>query len=190
MKQVLIALVIFFLAASGLVGYLYFQGRNTVVSEDTDMISRDEAEQMVADALAGMQTEEVEEPAEEPVEPAVPEEPVEPVEEPVVEPVKKKPTKTKKPAKTEKKHYYRFTVGTMRDNQNVRRSPNGEIITNVPKGTTGYIVERGDEWSLVAVNGQIAYMATRYLQIEEIKKSEFPASLKGITAADAGKRVA
>ena len=73
-----------------------------------------------------------------------------------------------------KQEYYRFSVGTKRDDQNIRSSPNGEIIGTAPKGTTGYLIAQGNEWSLVEVKGEIAYMATRYLQFEQIPQSEYP----------------
>ncbi len=183
MKQFLVALVIVFLASGTFAGYLYSkQNRN---QPNEDLISRAEAEQMVADAIASYQSAAV--PEEEPVaeEPVV-EEP--PAEEPVAEPVAEEPPAQSTPA-TEKPKYYRFTVGTLKDDQNIRRTPGGEIVGKAPKGTQGYIVQLGDEWSLVYINGQVEYMATRYLTLQQIKKSEYPKALRGLSTKDAGRRL-
>ena len=115
--------------------------------------------------------------------------PAEPAEEAPAEATQEEPQQTKPVKKKNKRKYYSFSVGTQRDNQNVRSAPNGQILYNVPKGSTGYIVVLDDEWSLVEINGDIAYMATRYLQLTKIAKSDYPKALRKLTAADAGKKV-
>ena len=163
MKQFLMTLVVFFLVSGAIAGYfLFLQKEEPVADFSEPAVTEEPAEEIK------------EEPAEEPAE-----EPEEEIQEEEEEPA---------PAK-EKRKYYRFTVGTERDNQNVRATPNGKILYTVPKGSSGYIVVLDDEWSLVEMRGDIAYMATRYLDLEKIPKSQFPKKLRKLTAADAGKKV-
>ncbi|MBR1628505.1 MAG: SH3 domain-containing protein [Lachnospiraceae bacterium] len=149
MKHLLFALVFLFLSSSAIAGFLR-----------SDSTKLDTSKEAAEEAVANVDNDEV--PVEEAVANVDDETPV------------KKVKAASETAKERKQEYYRFSVGTKRDDQNIRSSPNGEIIGTAPKGTTGYLIAQGNEWSLVEVKGEIAYMATRYLQFEQIPQSEYP----------------
>lgn len=178
MRQLLMTLIVLFLASGAIMGFLFFR-QEAPMADYNEPIAAVEPEEPAEETIEEVPEEPQEEPAEESAE-----EPAQETQEEPEEPAQTKPAKKKK-----KRKYYRFSVGTQRDNQNVRSEPNGRILYNVPKGSSGYIVVFDDEWSLVEIKGDIAYMATRYLQLEEISKSEFPKKLRKLTTADAGKKV-
>jgi uncharacterized protein YgiM (DUF1202 family) len=129
-----------------------------------------------------------EEPAvEEPVaeEPVAEEEPVveEPVaEEPAVEePVQEEPEE----AETELR-YFTFKIATRAQSLRVREEPsdNGKIVTKLTKNTTGYVIKPGTKWSRIVTNGGTdGYCFTKYLEITEVTKEDFPEEFANIVEA-------
>ncbi len=132
----------------------------------------------------------VEEPVaeEEPVveeEAVVEEEPVveEPVaEEPAVEePVQEEPEE----AETELR-YFTFKIATRAQSLRVREEPsdNGKVVTKLTKNTTGYVIKPGTKWSRIATNGGTdGYCFTKYLEITEVTKEDFPEEFANIVEA-------
>ena len=57
----------------------------------------------------------------------------------------------------------------------VRKQPgmDGEIIDYLDPGTTGYVLERGDDWSLVQTSEITGYVSNQYLQFQEIPAEEY-----------------
>ena len=78
----------------------------------------------------------------------------------------------------EETHYYAFTTVTKINNLHVRTGPSldAEIIGKLPKGTTGFILERGESWSKVQVQEPqelTGYCFNGYLDMQEVPKEEY-----------------
>lgn len=84
----------------------------------------------------------------------------------------------------EEQHYYRFKVVTRIHRLHLRTGPGltEEIIGWLPKGTTGYVITPGTDWSYIKTDdGQIGYSFNGYLELTEIPADEYPEDLKGVT---------
>lgn len=71
--------------------------------------------------------------------------------------------------------YYSFVTLNTRSVLHVRKQPgmDGEIIDYLDPGTTGYVLERGDDWSLVQTSEITGYVSNQYLQFQEIPAEEY-----------------
>lgn len=180
MKRLLIFLIMVVLVAGGVIGILYL---NQAETDPDNMVSRSEARQMAKEAAEKARLEcraSQEEPKEEPKE------------EPAVEEPKEKPKKEPKPAPAKPKeevHYYRYTVKTREGRLHLRLSPNGKIVGKIPSGSTGYVIQRGDEWSLIESDDLVVYASNNFLIMEEVQKKDFPTKYRKVTAANVGKKV-
>lgn len=74
------------------------------------------------------------------------------------------------------KAYYRFKVGTVVDHLRVRKDPglDGKILNFFDKGEEGYILQMGEEWSLVSDGERIGYCSNEYLILTEISIDDLP----------------
>ena len=78
-------------------------------------------------------------------------------------------------------HYYRFTTVTKIQRLHLRAEPSltAEILSRLDKGTTGYIIAAGTDWSyLITDAGQTGYCFNGYLSLTEISPEEYPEELK------------
>ncbi len=85
----------------------------------------------------------------------------------------------------EERHYYRFTVVTRIQRLHLRTGPGltYEIIDWLPKGTTGYVITPGTDWSYIMPDDkgqEMGYSFNGYLDLTEISPEEFPEELKSI----------
>lgn len=85
----------------------------------------------------------------------------------------------------EEVHYYRFTVVTRIQRLHLRTGPGltYEIIDWLPKGTTGYVIQPGTDWSYIRPDdkNELGYSFNGYLDLTEIAPEDFPEDLKGLT---------
>ena len=74
------------------------------------------------------------------------------------------------------KMFFKFMVTTRVHNLRIREagSLTAKVIGKMPKGVTGYILEVGDEWSLVKYDDIIGYSNNKYLDIVQIAKEDLP----------------
>lgn len=65
--------------------------------------------------------------------------------------------------------YVSFTTLNIKSSLHVRIAPgmDSEIIARLSPGTTGDVIERGDEWSLIKTGDITGYVSNRYLKFEE-----------------------
>ena len=184
-KKILLILMAGFLIA-GIVAAIL---QSFFKEQDAGLLTRDEANRMVEDALRQAQvdirqeldekdntqtakTEEKTEESEAEEEPEV-EEPEEPEELAVTWPL------------------YKFTVNVGMQNYRMGPTRFDRAINYVSQGTSGYVVRRADEhsFSLVVVNDTVAYMHSHYLDFEEVGQDEYPMEYQNIKDEDAGKKV-
>ena len=81
-------------------------------------------------------------------------------------------------------HYYRFRTVTKIQRLHVRTGPGltYSVIDKLPKGTTGTIITRGENWSYLRTDSDVTgYCYNGYLEFTEIDPSEYPEELKEIT---------
>lgn len=81
-------------------------------------------------------------------------------------------------------HYYRFVTTTRIQRLHLRTGPSltAEIIGRLPKGTTGWIISPGTDWSYLSTDdGQRGYCFNGYLELTEVAPEEYPEELKGVT---------
>lgn len=73
---------------------------------------------------------------------------------------------------------YSFVTLNIRSGLHVRVQPgmDAEIISRLSPGTTGIVLERGEDWSLVQTSEVTGYVSNRYLQFQEIPPKEEDAS--------------
>ncbi len=79
--------------------------------------------------------------------------------------------------------YYSFTAVTGSSmNLNIRMTADirSKIVSTIPRGKTGYILELGDDWSKVTYNGYEGYCSNEYLNMKKISKEEYEEGLKQI----------
>lgn len=76
--------------------------------------------------------------------------------------------------------YYAFTVRADISSLNLRKVPDmdGKILGRLMPEQTGYVLEYGDEWSLVTTGKKSGYVNNRYLELEEISEEDFPAEYR------------
>ena len=176
MKRLLVFLIMLVLISGGIVGILYLNQGET---DDVNMVTRAEAIAMAEKAAEKARLE---------ASTQVPE-PEEPKEEVVSEPAPKpKPKPAPAPA-TPKRQFYRYTVKTQKGRLHLREKPNGKILDKVPSGTTGYVIEKNDGWSVIEYDDTIYYASSNFLVMEEIAKKDFPKKYRKLTAADVGRRI-
>ena len=207
MKRALVFLIMGTLISGGIVGIMYLNMGE--VKNDVDMVTRAAAIEMAEEAAENARIEtraeitaaetpkETEIEAEDAgtdeneLEKEIEKEPEE-NESDEEETVQKKQTKTKKNsanAQASTKQWYKYTVQTRKQKLNIRTAPNGKIVGHLDSGVSGYVIERGDEWTLIIADGKVVYASTRYLEMTEIQKSEVPKQYQTITSADAGKEL-
>ena len=76
--------------------------------------------------------------------------------------------------------YYAFTVRGDISSLNLRKVPDmdGKILGRLMPNQTGYVLEYGEEWSLVTTGKKSGYVNNRYLELEEIPEEDFPAEYR------------
>ena len=84
----------------------------------------------------------------------------------------------------EERHYYRYTVVTRIKRLHLRTGPGltYEIIDWQPKGTEGYVITPGTDWSYLKPDGkdELGYSFNGYLALTEISPDEYPDELKDV----------
>ena len=135
------------------------------MAEETDPMDKlqglealDEASEIVSEPAAQEMPEEV-------TEPPAPSEsaPEEPVSETVSEP------------EVPEEHFYSFKTNNTDTRLRMRREPgeDAKIIYELKPGSTGYVIELGDDWSKVAAYGHEGYCANEFLTMTEITEEEY-----------------
>ena len=76
--------------------------------------------------------------------------------------------------------YYAFTVRGDISSLNIRIAPgmDGRILGRLMPGQTGYVLEQGEEWSLVTTGAKSGYVNNGYIELEEISEEDFPAEYR------------
>lgn len=76
--------------------------------------------------------------------------------------------------------YYAFTVRGDISSLNLRSVPDmdGKILGRLMPKQTGYVLEYGEEWSLVTTGKKSGYVNNRYIELEEIPEEDFPAEYR------------
>ena len=72
--------------------------------------------------------------------------------------------------------YYRFQVHAGITFLHLREAPglDKKIIGRLEPETTGYVLERGEEWSLIVTGEQTGYVSNAYIDMVEIAKEDYP----------------
>ena len=88
------------------------------------------------------------------------------------------PTPTPTPVPEVVKKYYGFSLNNVSSWLNVRKEPkkSSAILGQLKPGSTGYIIEQDEEWSLiVSADGKLkGYCFNEYLNISEVDEAEYP----------------
>ncbi len=73
-------------------------------------------------------------------------------------------------------HYYKFTTINKLEILHVRTTPSleADILARLKPGTVGYVLEKGDAWSLITTGDITGYAFNEYLEFTEIPKEEYP----------------
>ena len=76
--------------------------------------------------------------------------------------------------------YYAFTVRGDISSLNLRKVPDmdGKVLGRLMPKQTGYVLEYGEEWSLVTTGKKSGYVNNRYIELEEISEEDFPAEYR------------
>ena len=100
--------------------------------------------------------------------------PSEPAE--ITEPVTEETEAPTEPAEDEPR-YYSFITVNHDTILNMRIAPdiNSKSIDRLDPGTTGYVLDIGDEWSYVGCDGRTGYCSNEFLSLTEIQKEDIPA---------------
>lgn len=102
--------------------------------------------------------------------------------EPVQETESVQPETGTEPSETEQQVtvYYAFTVRGEISSLNLRSVPDmdGKILGRLMPKQTGYVLEYGEEWSLVTTGKKSGYVNNRYIELEEIPEEDFPAEYR------------
>ena len=87
-------------------------------------------------------------------------------------------TPTPTPVPEPSRKYYGFALKDVSSWLNVRKEPkkSAAILDRLKPGSTGFILEEGDEWSLVlSEDGKIkGYCFNEYLSIREVDAADYP----------------
>lgn len=77
--------------------------------------------------------------------------------------------------------YYSFVTTNTKTALNVRKQPgmDSEIIYRLSPGTTGYVLEQGESWSLIQTTEITGYVSNKYLKFEEIPEEEYLSEAEG-----------
>ena len=88
------------------------------------------------------------------------------------------PTPTPTPVEEPKKQYYGFSLNNVSSWLNVRKEPkkSSAILGQLKPGSTGYILEQDEEWSLIiSEDGKTkGYCFNEYLSVREVEEEDFP----------------
>ena len=78
--------------------------------------------------------------------------------------------------KPEETVYYAFTVRGDITALHIRLAPglDGQILGKLKPNEKGYVLERGEEWSLVTTGKKSGYVFNYYIVLEEIPEEDFP----------------
>ena len=103
----------------------------------------------------------------------------EPESEPEKVPVQEEPVQPENEPTEEEQpeiRYYVFTVRGDISSLNIRIAPgmDGRILGRLMPGQTGYVLEQGEEWSLVTTGVKSGYVNNGYIELEEIPEEDFP----------------
>lgn len=87
------------------------------------------------------------------------------------------------PASDAQERYYTFVTANVRNGLRVRLQPgmDGQIISRLVPGTSGYVLERGEDWSLIKTSDVTGYVSNRYLQFQEISKEEYLLQVEAVS---------
>ncbi len=87
----------------------------------------------------------------------------------------------------EEEHYYSFKSNNTDTRLRMRAEPDekAKVVYELKPGTTGYVIELGDEWSNVCAYGNKGYCANEFLTMTEISKEEYD---ELVTKTDAEKQ--
>lgn len=79
-------------------------------------------------------------------------------------------------AVSEEPQYYTFCVRADISSLNLRALPDmeGKILGRLLPEQTGYVLEKGEEWSLVTTGKKSGYVNNLYIELEEIDETDFP----------------
>lgn len=90
----------------------------------------------------------------------------------------------------EEEHYYSFKSNNTDTRLRMREEPDGDsrIVYELRPGTTGYVIEIGDEWSEVCAYGNKGYCANEFLTMTEISKDEYDELVKKTDEAKSKKQ--
>lgn len=79
------------------------------------------------------------------------------------------------PVSDAEEHYYTFVTVNVKSSLHVRQKPgmDAQIVSRLAPGTSGYVLERGEDWSLIKTSDVTGYVSNRYLQFQEIPKEEY-----------------
>lgn len=84
--------------------------------------------------------------------------------------------------------FFTFKVNTKYTVLRLREEPSleGNVIDRLLPGTTGYVLESGDEWCRVYVeqSDETGYVATEYIEVSEITKEELPEDIREQVKSD------
>lgn len=79
--------------------------------------------------------------------------------------------------------YYSFVTLNIRSVLHVRIRPgmDADIIWRLSPGSTGYVLEPGEEWSLIKTPDVTGYVSNQYLQFTEIPKEEYLQNVEALS---------
>ncbi len=88
------------------------------------------------------------------------------------EPEEEEPSEEPEP---EEEHFYSFRTNNRDTILRMREAPgeDAEIIYELRPGSSGYVIELGDEWSRVSAYGHEGYCVNEYLTMTEITEEEY-----------------
>lgn len=76
----------------------------------------------------------------------------------------------------DQKHYYSYKTTNRYNQLRVRKGPdlNATILYRLAPGATGYVLEKGDSWSLIRTDKVDGYSSNSYLSFTELDKDNLP----------------
>lgn len=77
-------------------------------------------------------------------------------------------------------HYYKFKAATEKTRLNIRReaSDTAKIVGHFRRDEVGYVLEKGDDWSLVTNGDKTGYVSNEFVEFIEISQEEYPDEYK------------